>query len=267
MTEITREAKRHIRSNYKKKRLNVIAQELGLKPSEVYAAAKTMGIRLKRRWLPEEDDYLRDAIDRLSVRSIAKNLFRTPSAIYKRIRELNLEIQKNEFNIKAICRRIGIGNHVLYNAVKSGKLRVHGRDVTGSKSYIVDLNDVREYMVKHQHLRMCRCYQCGEAAHGDIFCKKHEFVLDKIKHHLPTTHVIRCETVEQSYRDLGGALAEVRRVEGVSQKEISARCQYHERWYGNIERGDKRQFALDVMIEVLQALGYKMSIQIEKIQK
>lgn len=253
-----------LRLNFRRMRLSEMAEHLNRSIFSVCNKAQVMKLRKSRRWTAEEIDYVKDHVNVYPLPQIAKELFRQVTAVREMMKRENIRITDEiEMTIKSVARKIGISECVLYHHIGTGELKVLGRHVGASQSFLFNLNDVRDFIVRKMSHRRFKCYECGMSVKGDMYCDKHigyEMKQKPIHTVARTIHISN-----KNYRpQLTKMLANIRRHANLNQSTVSVLCGKEESWYGIFERMDKPQITLDQLYDVLNVMGYDYEITFKK---
>lgn len=265
----TKEEEDYLRRNFNKKSVPTISEKLNKTCPSIYNKAQKMNLKKRRRWTKKEEEYIADSIGEMEVPMIGKQLLRTKEAIYEKAGNMGLKIRNNnELTLNRISSRIGIFPQKFYKDIKNGKLQVEDRTPSGLKTYIFNLYDIRDYLMKDNPYRKLKCYDCGIDVVGDIFCYDHlpyELKKKTVKH-LPYRYYARSES-EDIHKDIGDIFMNLRKEKGISQFDLSEEIGYNRRWYCAIELGKKNSLTIDDLVRTADALGCNITIQIERRSK
>lgn len=117
LNSVTEEDIKFIKENYPKRELKWIAKELNksVRTIERYAYSENPDLQKFRRWTRGDDEYLRHAWGRHPLKEIIAVLERTPGAIEKRMKDLDISV-KNIPGYESVynaCHRTGFNHQQL----------------------------------------------------------------------------------------------------------------------------------------------------------
>ena len=256
---------RYIIKNYRKKTLKKIAEDLDVPVKWLYDYSRKHRLKKCRPWTSKEEQFLEDSIGRKRTKVIAKDLQRTVQAVQTKARQMGLSLNDDQPKLKTICKQVGMDPSCAYRAVKDGLLETHGKLVGGHRNLIVDIDDIREWVVNHQYKRTLKCYECGTEVDGDIYCDEHRPYYMSPKTDPIYRHIVRADGVyEDVLENLLHTLKKIRNNEDLKQQTVSQRACYTYDWYGTIERGHRYNITIEDLMRISDALGYELKFELER---
>lgn len=122
-----------------------------------------------KRWTQKDDEFLENSWGFISKEKIAEKLGRTVRAIESRASILGLgryqEAGGLYINPNRIAEMLGKKSCVVYNWIKSGKLKAKKRKSNVKTTYQVSMDDLKDFLEKNQELwdsRNLELYALGE---------------------------------------------------------------------------------------------------------
>lgn len=259
----TDEEEQYVLDHYREKTLKEIAIDLGRTEGSVYTKSKQLRLNILRPWLPKEEFYLEAKLRSSKVEDIAKQIFRTPVAVYCKISKMGLRISDPfEPTVYQLSKIIGIDPSMLYRSIKAGLLQTDGRS-SYHNSHRIHESYLREYVMKYHPKKWFTCCLSGLPVMGDIY---HPSALpegEKKKKEFPNIYRLNPHSPVFS-SELIAALREIRPQTRLKQEDISLALNYHKQWYTLYENGRPQAIEVDTLSKVVDLLGFKMTILLEK---
>jgi biotin operon repressor len=133
-----------------------IARRLGVPRWAVNRRAAALGLShtKDRPWTPEEEEYLESSYHRISLKTLARKLGRTPTAVRLKAKRLRLRKHGEGYSACSLAQALGVDPHWVLARIRSGKLRATHRqtertEAQGGDSWLITeeavVSFVREY--------------------------------------------------------------------------------------------------------------------------
>lgn len=244
--------------------MSEIAKDLNRTFASVACKAQVLGLKISRAWSQEEIDYVRDNLNLIPIRQIAKELFRSVEAVREMMKLNGLRVTDEiEITIKEVCRDIGLDYYAVYEYIRSGEMKIIDRLVCASRSYIFDMKDLRDLIFRKFTYKTLLCHTCKKEVVGDLYCEDHIPYGEK-KKPVPKKE-FKVPIKDKNFRPkLREALMDIRNQNQLTQEEVSDLCGYGSTWYGIFERLDKPMITLDQLVEVLTVMGFEYELTIKR---
>lgn len=135
-----------------------IARRLGVPRWAVNRRAAALGLShtKDRPWAREEEDYLESVYHRVSLKTLAKKLGRTPTAVRLKAKRLGLRKHGEGYTACSLAKALGVDPHWVKARIESGKLRASHRQTgrtqaQGGDSWLITDEAVVAFIKEHPY--------------------------------------------------------------------------------------------------------------------